>query len=100
MRGTKSILLSLLLLAAPGVAFAHGRLKSSSPANGAHLGTAPRELRLDFSEAPDLTFSSVKLVGTDGLQIALGPLGYSTESRRTLVAAITRRLAEVDAAKK
>ena len=92
MSGTKSILLSLLLLAAPGVAFAHGRLKSSSPGAGAHLGTAPRELRLDFSEAPDLTFSSVKLVGADGLQIALGPLGYSTESRRTLVAAITRPL--------
>lgn len=87
-----SVLLSLLLLAAPGVAFAHGRLKSSSPAKGAHLGTAPRELRLDFSEAPDLTFSSVKLVGADGRQIALGPLGYSTESRRTLVAAITRPL--------
>ena len=87
-----SVLLSLLLLAAPGVAFAHGRLKSSSPGAGAHLGTAPRELRLDFSEAPDLTFSSVMLVGADGRQIALGPLGYSTESRRTLVAAITRPL--------
>lgn len=81
-----------LLLAVPGVAFAHGHLKSSSPGAGAHLGTVPREVRLEFSEVPDLTFSTVKLIGKDGREIALGPLGYTAESRRAVSAAIRGEL--------
>ncbi len=86
------VLLAGVLLAMPGVAFAHGHLKSSSPAAGAHLGTTPREVRLEFSEVPDLTFSSVKLIGADGREIALGPLGYTAESRRAVSAAIRGEL--------
>lgn len=88
----RSTLLSLLLLATPGVAFAHGRLKSSSPGAGAHLGTVPRELRFEFSEVPELAFSSVKLIGPDGREISLGPLGYAAESRRTVTAAVRAML--------
>ncbi len=82
-----------MLLAAPGVALAHGRLKSSSPGAGAHLGTVPRELRFEFSEVPDLTFSNVKLFWSDGKPIPLGPLAYTAESKRTVVAAIPGPLA-------
>ena len=88
----RCLLLALLLLAMPGVAFAHGRLKSSSPGAGAHLGTVPRELRFEFSEVPDLTFSAVKLIGPGGREIALGALRYAAESRRTVIAAIARPL--------
>ena len=42
----------VLLLALPTVLLAHSMLKRSSPAGGAHLTAAPRELRLDFTEAP------------------------------------------------
>lgn len=87
-----SVLLSLMLLAIPGVAFAHGRLKSASPGAGAHLGIVPRELRFEFSEVPDLTFSIVKLFGPTGREIVLGPLGYAAESRRTVTAAIRSAL--------
>ncbi|GAC1652077.1 MAG: hypothetical protein NVS4B3_13780 [Gemmatimonadaceae bacterium] len=87
-RVLRGALVTLFVLAMPSVAFAHGRLKSSSPAAGAHLGTAPRELRFEFSEVPDLTFSSVRLVGPDGREVVLGPLTYTTESRRVVSAAI------------
>lgn len=80
--------MTLFLLVTPGVASAHGRLKSSSPGAGAHLGTSPRELRFEFSEVPDLTFSKVKLLGPGGLAIALSPLAYAAESKRTVIAAI------------
>ena len=83
-----AVLLALLVFAMPEVARAHGRLKSSAPAAGAHLGTIPRELRLEFSEVPELTFSSVKLTGSKGREIPLGPLGYAADSRRTVIAAI------------
>lgn len=84
--------LVLSLLAVPQVASAHGRLKSSSPGAGAHLGTSPRELRLDFSEVPDLAFSRVTLIAPSGRAVALGTLAYAPESRGTLVAAIPGHL--------
>ena len=73
---------------APHVVLAHGRLKSSTPAAGAHLGAVPRELRLDFSESPELTFTMVRLVGPDGRAISLGPLGYAADSRRSILTAV------------
>jgi methionine-rich copper-binding protein CopC len=86
------VILVLSLVAAPQVASAHGRLKSSSPGAGAHLGTSPRELRLEFSEVPDLTFSKVILLAPGGRAIALGALAYAPDSRRTVVAAIPGQL--------
>ena len=59
-------LLAALILFAPAVAYAHGRLKSSAPGSGAHLSLIPRELRLEFSEVPDLTFSTVALLDNTG----------------------------------
>lgn len=81
--------LSLLL---PGTAYAHGRLKSSLPAAGARLTQAPRMLRLDFSEAPDLTFSSVRLTSASGREIALGAVAYAPDSRRSMIATIAAAL--------
>lgn len=45
---------------------AHGRLKSSGPAANARLMVAPTELRLVFTEAPEMRFTSVALVGPAG----------------------------------
>ncbi len=84
----RAVLVALLVFAMPEMARAHGRLKSSAPAAGAHLGTVPRELRFQFSEVPELTFSAVKLIGSNGREIPLGPLGYAADSRRTVIAAI------------
>jgi putative copper export protein/methionine-rich copper-binding protein CopC len=75
-------------LATPVIAYAHARLKSSSPASGAHLNAAPRAIRLDFSEVPELTFSSMQLLDPAGQPVALGPLQYPADSKRAFVATI------------
>ena len=80
-----AMLLSVLF---PAVARAHGRLKSSVPAAGAHLAQVPRGLRLDFSEVPDLTFSTIRLQGPDGRDIPLGAIVYAVDSRRALTVPI------------
>jgi copper transport protein len=63
---------------APGRLLAHGTLKSSVPAKGAHLGVAPRDLRLTFTERPELTFTRIQLLGPDGAGVPLGPLRLDT----------------------
>jgi methionine-rich copper-binding protein CopC len=86
------LVVALTLVAAPRAALAHGRLKASSPGAGAHLGIIPRQLRLDFSEVPDLTFSQVSLIGPGGTRVALGPLTYAQDSHRGVVNAISGAL--------
>lgn len=88
-RGLIGMVVAMLALLVPADARAHGRLKSSVPAANAHLAAIPRELRLDFTEAPELTFSSIRLTAADGREIALGALAYAADSRRSLVAAVT-----------
>lgn len=66
-------LICLLALALPSAAFGHGLLRSSVPAAQSVLTVAPRELRLTFTEAPELTFTRIRLVGPSG-EIALGQL--------------------------
>lgn len=88
-RRLSSIAVALsLFLVLPGTAFAHASLKSAAPAAGAQLVTIPRELRLVFSEAPALVFSTLELIDPAGGRVALGALGTAADSRRALVAAI------------
>ena len=82
-----------LVVCLPASASAHGRLKSSAPGAGTHLPQVPRELRLDFSEAPDLTFSTLRLIGPDGRDVALGAVAYAADSHRALVAPIAGTMA-------
>lgn len=62
-----------VLALTPAAALGHGLLKSSSPADKAHTA-APRELRLVFTERPELSLTRVALLraGTD--TVALGPM--------------------------
>lgn len=76
------------LAVTPAVASAHGALRSSQPASGARLTTAPRELRLTFTEAPELAVARVALLGPDGTAVALAPLAVATDGGRTVVAAV------------
>lgn len=82
-----------LVALAPGTAFAHGALKSSVPSSGAHLAQVPRELRLNFSESPELTFTSLRLLMVDGSEIPLGAIAYAADSRRAVVAPIVGAMA-------
>ena len=81
------------ILLAPAAALAHGALKSSQPASGAHLAAVPPEIRLDFTEGPELSLSRVELRDATGALLALGPLAFASDSRRSLVAPIQGALA-------
>src|SRR5205809_977493 len=54
------------LFVAPRSARAHAHLTGSSPSAGARLSAVPRELRLEFTEAPELAGSSIGLFAADG----------------------------------
>lgn len=76
------------VLAVVGTAWAHGKLKSSSPSAGAHLTATPRELRLDFTERPELAITTVKLFGPDGKPVPLAALVRASDSPLSVVAAV------------
>ena len=85
--------LALLLGAAP--AFAHTRLISSDPGEGARLDTPPERISLTFNETVQSEFSTITVVGPDGgewqagavegagdaLSVGLRPLGPAGEYR-------------------
>lgn len=77
--GLRVVALAAALIA-PAVAHAHGRLKSSAPAAKARLGVAPREIRLVFTEAPELTFTTAALLGPGG-PVELGPVAPTPGER-------------------
>ena len=90
MHRTREVLLAIaVLLLVPDLALAHGALRRSTPAKGAHLAAVPQSLRLTFNEAAVLTFSAIELRGPDGQPIALGTLANAEGDPSTLVAPIT-----------
>lgn len=71
--GRLSAIIWAVAIALPGAALAHGLLRSSSPAARSVLTSQPRVIRLTFTEAPELTFTRIRLVGPAG-EIPLGSL--------------------------
>src|SRR5689334_7016906 len=86
-----ALLAFLALIALPVPALAHAHLKGSTPASGATLTVAPRQLVLTFSEAPALAMSALRLFGPDSTPVALGELTHDA-GVRTLSANIAGRL--------
>ena len=82
-----------LTMSTPGSASAHGRLKSSIPASGAHLASVPAQVRLDFSEAPELAFTMIRLQTADGRAIAVTAPTYAPDSRRSIVVRVAEAMA-------
>ncbi|MEO5817931.1 MAG: copper resistance protein CopC [Gemmatimonadaceae bacterium] len=66
--------LCVALLAHPAIAWAHAHLKKSDPAAKSTLATTPREIRLWFTEQPELSFTTVTLTDSAGVAIPLGPV--------------------------
>ena len=83
---------ALLVAMLPGTAWAHGALRRSEPAEGAHLTVAPRALRLTFTEAVELNFARLALSGPNG-PVGLGALTLAPDSATVLVVPITGHLA-------
>lgn len=78
-----------LIFATPRAALAHLHLRHSSPASKAVLDTVPREIRLVFTEAPQVAVSSIRLLAANGSEIPLGALFTDPDSANALVARIT-----------
>jgi putative copper export protein/methionine-rich copper-binding protein CopC len=85
-------LLGLLVSTPLERALAHGSLKSSIPAANERLVVVPRQLRLVFTEPPELALSRVELQGPGGAVIKLSPLSVATDARRALLADIQETL--------
>lgn len=86
--GVPALLLLAVSLVFPVPADAHGVLRRSEPASGAHLSAAPRELRLTFTERVEPAVARVHLIGPDSVAVSLGPLAAAPDSANVLVAAI------------
>lgn len=87
-RGRAWLVLLPLLFLFPTQVLAHSALRSSSPASGAHLSEAPRELRFRFSEPVELALARIALVGPDGAEVGLGTLQRAADSAALLIAPI------------
>jgi copper transport protein len=53
---------------------AHASLKESDPENGALLDQAPAEIRLTFTEPPDLELTTIGVVDRAGADVPTGPV--------------------------
>jgi copper transport protein len=66
------LLAGLWLLATGPAAAAHGTLRGSEPAGGASLARPPHAVTLRFSEAPDPSLSSIRVLDATGRVVAGG----------------------------
>jgi len=94
MRGAVAALVLLLLIAGlPHPAAAHLSLRSSQPADGAHLDKVPQEIRLHFSEPVVLAFTRLEVLGPDGTPVALAEPTVSVDEANLLVARVIGAMA-------
>lgn len=70
----------------------HLHLVSSVPAADSLAGAPVREIRLTFSERPELGFSRVRLLSADSAEIPLGAIAVATDDSMTIVASVSGRL--------
>jgi methionine-rich copper-binding protein CopC len=72
---------SLISLAA----FAHAFLDQAAPPVGGTVPTAPKEIRLTFSEGVEPNFSGIEVTTSDGQAIATGPATRDPADDKKLV---------------
>lgn len=84
---------ALLLLAAtlvlPATAWAHAHLRKSEPSANARLTAAPRFLRFWFSEAPELSLTTVTLLDAAGKAVALSTPDRDADGALAVRVAVT-----------
>ena len=61
---------ALLVAAASAAVHAHGTIETSSPRDGSTLSSPPAEIRMKFTETLEPAFTSVKLIGPAGQEVA------------------------------
>ena len=87
-----ALVAAMLVLLVPGLALAHLALTGSTPAEGAHLAAAPREIRLTFSEEVEAAVARIRLLGANGGEVAISAIRQPTDSAQVLVTGITGAL--------
>jgi copper transport protein len=75
--GVGGLLALGLILVPSGTAWAHAVLLNSDPTPQATLSTAPLRVRLQFSEAVEVPFGTIRVVDNDGHDVTAGRLTRS-----------------------
>jgi copper transport protein len=96
-RGASAFARSLLLvalvggalIAVPATASAHARLRKSDPAANARLAVAPQMIRLWFTEAPELSLTSVTLTDVSGALVVVSAAARDADGELAVRVAIT-----------
>ncbi len=86
------LLALLLTLAVPAAVFAHAYLASSAPAADSVVRAPVTEVHLTFSEALELRYTGVTILGADGTEIPADAIRPVPGSRRDFVAALAAPL--------
>lgn len=81
-----------LVLGTPRGAWAHAHLRRSEPSAGASV-TAPHVIRLWFSEAPELSLTTVRVTDSTGASIDLGAPVHDGADALSVLLSIRRELA-------
>jgi methionine-rich copper-binding protein CopC len=79
----KRLLAALLFV--PSLASAHAHLQEAIPAAGRTVPAAPAELRLDFSEGIEPSFTRVAVTGPSGVPVAVGALHVDPADNKHLL---------------
>ena len=81
-----------VVLAIPQLALAHAKLRSSRPAANSTIVDTPKELRLTFTEKPEIAVSRVILLAAGKDTVATGKPSADATSAETMVVPVTGRL--------
>ncbi|WP_397448077.1 copper homeostasis periplasmic binding protein CopC [Pseudomonas sp. NA-150] len=83
----KNVLTSFALLASLATVtsvFAHAHLQSETPASGSTV-TAPKELRLNFSEGVEVKFTKVDVTTESGALVSVKSMATATGDKKILI---------------
>ena len=85
------LVLGIWLSLAATAASAHASVASSDPSNGELLDTAPNHISLSFTEPPDLSLTSIRVLDDTGAPVPTGPPELAAGSDRELRVRLDRR---------
>lgn len=90
-KSTLKIAASLAFALAASEAFAHAQLERATPPVGGTV-TAPKEIRLEFSEGVEPKFTGVTLTSSGGVSVPVGRARTEVGNAAVLIVPIDRSL--------
>jgi hypothetical protein len=88
----QKVFTSLGLLMIATSAFAHAELQRATPPVGGTAAASPTEIRLQFSESIERSFSGVTLATGDGVSIPTGPSALDRVDKAVLIMKVLQAL--------